>query len=109
MEPGEDGCYSTREIAAIVWGDKEAEATGKIREERLALERARLVDEGQLLPLDILEKLNQIMLVPMRQRILLSNLPEADRHEILKDLAALGELDWAKAVKERQSQHVESH
>jgi hypothetical protein len=100
IEPGPDGGYSTKEIAAMVWGDRESEAVGKLREERLALERQRQIDEGELLPISTLDLINQKTLVPIRQRILSSALPEADRHEILKDIAVLGDLDWAKAVKE---------
>lgn len=94
IEPGADGCYSSRDIAAMMFGDKEAETVGKLAAERRGQELKNALTEGELIPTATVIRLAESFLVPVRQRILSSSLTEEERAEMLEDLVKFGEVDW---------------
>lgn len=96
IEPGEDGCYSTRDVAAMIFGDKEAETIRKISAEARQVELKNAITEGELIPVSSVIKICARVLVPVRQKILSSSLSEQERHDMLEDLVALATKDWTK-------------
>lgn len=94
IEPDADGCYSSRDIAAMLFGDREAEMTGKIAAERKNTELKNALLEGELISTALVIRLAESFLVPVRQRILSSGLSEDERAEMLDDLVKFGEVDW---------------
>ncbi len=96
IEPGEDGYYSTRDIASLIFGDKEAETIRKISAEARQVELKNAITEGELIPVASVIKICARILVPVRQKILSSSLSEQERHDMLEDLVALATKDWTK-------------
>ena len=102
IEPGEDGLYTTADIAKMVFGDKEAETIGKLAAERRNVELKNAILEGELIPVKSVLSLCARVVVPLRQKILSSNLSEQERHELLTDIVKLGEIDWAEEAAHEQ-------
>ena len=99
IDPGEDGKFSTRDIAAMVFGDKEAETIGKIAAERIGQEMKNAREAGEVMPTASAAKVAERFLVPCRQRILSSSLTDEEKDELLADLVGLGEVDWMKEAR----------
>lgn len=95
IEPGEDGCFSSREIAALIFGDKEAEIIGKLAAERKHIEIKNAQLEAELVPTAAVCQLMEGMFVVIRQKICSSKMPQNLITEILEDLVSMGERDWA--------------
>lgn len=98
VNAGEDGLFSTRQIAKIVFGDKEAEVIAKLQSERRALDLKHAQQSAELIPTVAVVKLGEKIIIPIRQRIMSSNLPDVEKRDLLADLEKLGEIDWAKEV-----------
>ena len=94
IEAGEDGCFASQQISAMMFGDKEAETIGKLAAERKNTELKNALIEGELISVALVIRLAESFLVPVRQRILSSELSEDDRAEMLEDLVKFGEVDW---------------
>lgn len=58
IEPGEDGCYTSRQVAAILFGDKEAETIQKINAERRSTELNMEITRKERIPLEQLNSVN---------------------------------------------------
>lgn len=96
IQPGEDGFFSSKDVAAMLFGDKEAETIRKISAEARGQELKNAVTEGELIPLASVLEICRRIIVPIRQRILSSSMSETERHDALADLVSLGEVDWSK-------------
>ncbi len=94
IEPSEDGFFTSRQIAAMLFGDKEAEVIGKLAAERGLAEHELARKKGEVIRVELAEKLAAEYLVPARQRILGSGISDEEKNEILADLVKLGEIDW---------------
>lgn len=99
IEPGADGCYTSREIAAMLFGDKEAETIGKIAAERKKVELDNARTEGEVIPTASAARISESFLVPVRQKILSCSMTDAEKDEMLLDLVRFGEVDWPKEAK----------
>ena len=100
IEPGPDGCYSTRQILALIHGDREAETIANILEDTRGKRLKNDIAEGALIYVELVIRLAESFLVPVRQRILSSGLSDEEKAEMLEDLVGMGEVDWsAEAVK----------
>lgn len=86
LEPGKDRKFSTRDIAAAVFGDYDAERIRKTKEEadKLALANAR--ERGELCEVSRVIAFCQGVGVVLRQKILGSSLMESEKDELLLDL-----------------------
>jgi len=96
IQPGNDDCFSSREVAAMLFGDRDAELTGKIAAERKGQELKNARTEGELVPTAAVMKLCERVVIVIRQKICTSSLTESEKDEILNDLVRLGETDWAR-------------
>lgn len=100
IAPGEDGCYATKQIIALLHGDKEAETIANLAESTRGMKIKNDIAEGALISTQLVIRLGESFLVPVRQRILSSELSDEAKAEMLEDLVGMGELDWsAEAVK----------
>ena len=94
IEPGADGCYSSRQILALIHGDKEAEAIANLAESTRGMKIKNDIAEGGVISTALVIRLAESFLVPVRQRILSSSLTDEEKVEMLEDLVAMGEVDW---------------
>ncbi len=78
----------------MLFGDKEAEVIGKLAAERGLAEHELARKKGEVIRVELAEKLAAEYLVPARQRILGSGISDEEKNEILADLVKLGEIDW---------------
>lgn len=101
-EAGNDGKFSTSQIFKAIAGDMESERIGLIAAQRKGQEIKNAEAEGALVPTRKVLLLCERIIVPMRQKIMSSSIPDQERHDILLDLVRLGDVDWAKEVR-----HVE--
>ncbi len=99
VNAGEDGRFSTRQIARVVFGDKESEVIENLRQQRRAAELKYAQASAELIPTASVVKLADKIIVPIRQRIMSSPLADQDKRDILTDLEALGGMDWAAEVR----------
>ena len=95
IEPGADGNFSSKDIASMLFGDKEAETIGKIAAERKSIEMDNARRAGELIPTSAVIALCEKILVPIRQKICSASMPDDEKNEMLSDLVTLGEIDWA--------------
>lgn len=95
-QPGADGLYSTRQICAVVFGDREGEKARLAREQadRVALDN----DERRraLITVADAKRLASRYVFAARQRILALPLSDEEKNAILTDLRRLGEEDFTK-------------
>lgn len=99
MEPGADGFYSSRDIAAMMFGDKEAETIGKIAAERKSTELSNARQMGELIPTEVACALVERVLIAVKQRFMSSSLSEQEKTDVLEELVSLGHLDWSDQAK----------
>lgn len=97
IEPGLDLMYSSMDIAKMIFGDKEAETIGKLAAERRQIELKNAVTEGKLIEMDVVLRWAARVVVPIRQCILSSRLPDEDKTYILEQLVKMGETDFGDA------------
>lgn len=89
IEVGEDGKFSTAQICAAVFGDRESEELRKVREEadKVALHNAK--ERGALVEVEAVFRTFQGVFISMRQTILGSELSDREKDELLNNLRAL--------------------
>lgn len=89
IEPGNDGKFSTAQIASAIYGDKAAEDLRKTREEadKLAIHNAK--QRGSLVEAEAVFRTFQGVFVSMRQTILGSELSDREKDELLNNLRSL--------------------
>lgn len=85
IEPGEDGKYSTAQIIAATFGDRDAEELREIREraDKLAIENRRR--RGELIPIEQVYAYFSGVLIAFREKILALPIEQQDRDDILRD------------------------
>ncbi len=89
--------YRIRDLfKAAMGGDIEAERLRKTREEadKLALANAR--SRGELVEIAAVKKLGEKVMVAVRNRILNMPLTDEEKDSCLRELLALGDMDWSR-------------
>lgn len=87
--PGGDGCFSTRQVAAILYGDLRREKLEIAKEERLALVSARMKRDGKLIDVEEWAKKIEPIAVSIVSTIENSDLPDDKKEELRKNIAGL--------------------
>lgn len=93
LVPGEDGCFSTRDICVAIFGDlkgdliraqtRDANESADIK----AIKKANLLREN--IPAALVEKVWSAAISELRQRVLYSALADDAKADILHDLKAI--------------------
>lgn len=89
--------YRIRDLfKAAMGGDIEAERLRKTREEAdaIALKNAR--SRGELVEIAAVKKLGEKVMVAVRNRILNMPLTDEEKDSCLRELLALGDMDWSR-------------
>ena len=94
--PGADECYSTRQVAAALFGDLKAERTGLTRAQREHWELENKQAAGILINVDDAILLVHQFTYAIRQKVLLSGLTEQEKNNLLLELQRIGEMDFNK-------------
>jgi phage terminase Nu1 subunit (DNA packaging protein) len=89
MPPGEDGRWSTRQVCAIVFGDKEGERLRLTTEQadKVALENAE--KRRELVHIDEILAGASRFIAAAKSRILASSMTDEEKDQVLQDLAGL--------------------
>jgi hypothetical protein len=95
-DPDARGRYTTRQIAAALYGDERAEKQRLLAEQikHAALKNAK--NEGKLIPLESAIWVAQKAAFAVRQRIMSLDLPEDERRSVLTEIASLAGCDFTK-------------
>ena len=96
--PGEDGRYSTRQVARAIFCDKEIEQTRKIREEADLIAKKNAEWDRRYVAVDRVRKMGEGFVVAVRQKILASHFTPEEKDEILHDLASLAGTKWEECA-----------
>ncbi len=99
IHPGEDHKFSTRQILAMIFGDKAQADTRRAEAEAQAAIRRNLRQDGELIPTAVAIALVDPIMVIIRQKICASSLTDSEKDDMLADLERAKELDWGKAAK----------
>lgn len=96
IHAGDDGKFSTADMARAVFGDIDAERLRKTKEEadRIALENEKL--RGNLVEVSMVKQLGETIFVGLRQKILASSMDDQEKDELLTDMSSLKVRDWTK-------------
>lgn len=89
---GPDGCYSTPQITAAVYGDLYGEKLRIARAQANKLEVANKVREDQLYEAEPIYRAFEAIFTAVRQKILASKMTNAEKDELLRDLQTTGEI-----------------
>lgn len=88
-EPGSDGRYSTAQIIAALYGDRESEELREIREKADKLAIANRKARGELIPAESVYAWAEGIFIAIRQAILNSGLPQETQDATLTNLQRL--------------------
>lgn len=102
VEPGEDNRFSSKQIAAMMFGDKEAETIAKIVADRRNTDVDTEIKQKQRIPLEVLNSVNAEAFGAMAA-ILRAHKGKALTDEVIMDLqSALRDiphkLKWTQSV-----------
>jgi hypothetical protein len=97
IEPGADECFSTQQICAMIYGDKEKAAIKKLEAEARIAERKDAEAAGKMISVESAARINANIAVPIRQMILTSSMPNEERIEILTQITRLENVDFSKS------------
>jgi hypothetical protein len=89
---GPDGCYSTPQITAAVYGDLYGEKLRIAKQQADKLELANQVRRDELFESDAIYQAFEAIFTAVRQKILASNMSNAEKDELLRDLQTTGEI-----------------
>src|SRR5215469_3549737 len=89
IETGEDGKYSTRDIADTIYGSLGAERLGKTRAERELLEIELGKERRDLIPSKRVYSLLEDVFVSVKMKILGSSMSEIEQDKLLVELSRL--------------------
>ncbi len=94
--PGEDGKYSTKQICAAVFGDKEFEQTRRAKEQadRIAIDNAER--RRQLIPVEDVLIIARRFGFAIRQKFLASSMDEEEKRVVLLEVARLEGADYSQ-------------
>lgn len=98
IEPGTDGLFSTKEMLALFFGDREKEQVGKLAAERRNVELKNAMLEAQIVPTQEVINLVARAMVPIRQIIMSSSMSDVEKNDCLKQIVKLSEQDWTEAA-----------
>jgi len=91
IEPGSDGCWTTRQICAAIYGDIHGEKLQLTREQRKKVEMQNEETEGRLVSADFFWRKIDDLLLTLRQKITsIPDLSEERKRLILEDLKTAG-------------------
>lgn len=96
------GLFTTQEIGRMMFGDKEAEALGKLAAERGKIERDNARADGDTIPVSVVLRIGARFTVTARQQILTSSMTDAEKDELLAGLMELGEVDWKQEARDAE-------
>lgn len=96
QNPGDDGCFSTAQICAALFGDLKAERTGLTRAQRESWELENKEKAGLLINVDMAISMVHHFTFAIRQKILLSSLSDQEKNNLLLELQRIGEMDFTK-------------
>ena len=94
IEPGDDGKFSTKQMASCIYGDISGEKLFKLRAERELLELKLAVERSDLIRVAGLERLWLDITMAIRAVILGSHLSEGERDEIFLKLREIPEAEY---------------
>ena len=100
IEPGDDGCFTSQDIALMIFGDKEAEQIGLIAAQRREVEMRNQRAEGELMPVERVAILGERYVTAVRQVVLNSRLSDAEKKDALEEIVQLQETDWSHEARE---------
>jgi hypothetical protein len=89
LEVGDDGCFSTAQICAAVFGDKDAEDLRLTREQADAQEIKNRRSRFELLESETVYKFFEQYFIVIRQRILASSLTREDQDDLLREIQGI--------------------
>lgn len=89
IEPGDDGKFSTKQIARAIYSDLELERTRLVRAEAIAQERENKEKDEKLIDVDEFAKDYEQVYLGMVRVIKSAKLSEAEQNEILQQLNEL--------------------
>lgn len=95
-KPDEDGCYTTQQICAALFGNLVSEKIGLTRAQRIKEETANRQRAGELVEVSQVIELAQRFCFAARQKILLATMPEEEKQALLVDIGRLGEADYSQ-------------
>lgn len=58
IEPGDDDCFSTQQMASVILGDKESETVGKIAADRKKIETEVETMKKERIPVEVVNSVN---------------------------------------------------
>ena len=87
--PGDDGLFSTLEMAKAIFGDIEGERLRKTKEEADKLELENAQTRMELVSVELVYKHFEGVFISFRQKILASALTEDEKQDLLNDLCRL--------------------
>lgn len=90
----EDDRYSTKQIVTALFGDLESEKVRLTRAQADKTEMENRVRSGELIEVTAAVELAQRFCFAARQAVMLSELPEAGKNRVLRELGRLGEVDF---------------
>ena len=95
-EEGTGGTYTTRQICSAAFGDSQAARTRLANEQadKIAIENE--VSRRELIPVKDAVEVAQRFCAAIRQRILSSAIPEAEKNIILKEIQRLADADLSE-------------
>ncbi len=97
-KPDDDGCYTTQQICAALFGDLVHEKIGLTRAQRIKEETHNRQRAGELVEVAQVIELAQRFCFAARQKILLSSMPEEDKQALLVDIGRLAEADYTQII-----------
>lgn len=89
LEPGEDGCFSTAQICAAVFGDQYSEDLRKTREEADKLEIHNKRSRRELIDAESVYRHFEAWFIIIRQRILASKMTRDEQDDLLRELKGI--------------------
>jgi hypothetical protein len=100
IEPGADGMFSTKQICAMIFGDKQLADAKRAEADAESAIRRNQREAGELIPTSVAVALVEPIMVVVRQKICALPISDAEKDDVLADLFAAKDLDWAKAARE---------
>ena len=93
IEPGEDGKFSTQQVASTIYGGIGAEKLGKTRAERELLEIELAKEREELIHRDRLFRFLENVFIAVKMKILGSGLSDIEKERVLNNLVSLRDAD----------------
>lgn len=95
-KPDAQGCYTTQQMCAALFGDLVHEKIGLTRAQRIKEETHNRQRAGELVEVAQVIELAQRFCFAARQKILLSAMQEEEKQALLVDIGRLAEADYTQ-------------